>query len=274
MKGRLQAALLALLGIPLLSTAAVGLVTLRLGHQQGALLLLVALTPTLAGVAMGRMPELLFWLSLISVFSVFAYGLLLRASVSWVFTLVASCALMVIVLPLMVWQFDGLRESISRVILAPQALADQSGLGNSGDIVLQSVALVSGIVALITMINGFTSILLARWWQSLLYNPGGFGEEFRALRLDVLPAVVLVGLAALCFAAGSDYGFWSAVFCSPLAIAALALAHFVAKARGLGASWLASFYILTVFFLIPMIAVLSLVGLLDAVFNFRKRVIS
>jgi len=63
MKGRLQAALLALIGLPFLSTAAVGLVTLRLGHREGALLLFIAFIPTLLGVLFGKVPELLFWLS-------------------------------------------------------------------------------------------------------------------------------------------------------------------------------------------------------------------
>ena len=287
MKGRLHAALLALLGIPLLSTATVGLITLRLGHRQGTLILLIALIPTLIGVAMGRMPALLLWLSLISVFSVFAYSVLLRATVSWVFTLLGACALMVLVTPLLAWQFDSLVESFSRVMASPQALLGEGSEGLSSEglsnepvmsdskpVPLQSVALVSGIVALLTMVNGFSSLVLARWWQSLLYNPGGFGDEFQAIRLTISPAVVLAVLAAVCFLGGRDFVFWLLVFLSPLAIAALALAHFVAKAKGLGVSWLASLYLLTVFFLMPMIAVLALIGLLDAVLNFRERLAS
>lgn len=268
MKGRLQAALLALLGIPLLSTAAVGLVTLRLGHQQGLLIAVAALVPTLIGVMMDRMPELLFWLSLISVFSVFAYAILLRAFVSWEFTLLAASALIAVLVPLFTWQSDSLIESFSRVLVSPQQLAEGS---SEVSVVLQSHALVSGIIALVIMLNGFTSLVLSRWWQSLLYNPGGFGEEFRALRLSLAPTIVLLVLSGFCYIAGANYSLWMILFMSPLAIAALALAHFVAKAKGLGGSWLASLYLLTVFFLVPMLMILTIIGALDAVFNFRKR---
>lgn len=267
MKGRLQAALVALLGIPLLSTAAVGMVTLRLGHREGVLVLIAAFIPTLIGVAMGRMPELLFWLSLISIMSVYLYAILLRSTVSWAFTLLTICGLLLVLTPILTWRFDGLLASFS-LVLSPEVL---SGQAMPEAVTNRSVAMISGLVALLILLNGFTSIVLSRWWQSLLYNPGGFGEEFRVIRFDKLPTIVLLLLAGFCFANGSDYVFWAMVFVSPLVIAALSLAHYVAKVKGLGASWLASLYLLTVFFLLPVAAVLALIGSLDAIFNFRQR---
>jgi len=47
-----------------------------------------------------------------------------------------------------------------------------------------------------------------RWWQAVLYNPGGFGAEFRGLRLSPVlgyAALALIGLRAV--AAGGDLGF-------------------------------------------------------------------
>ena len=47
-----------------------------------------------------------------------------------------------------------------------------------------------------------TTLLLARWWQSALFNPGGFRQEFYSLRLPralLFPA--LLGLCALLLAA-------------------------------------------------------------------------
>ena len=47
-----------------------------------------------------------------------------------------------------------------------------------------------------------TTLLLARWWQSALFNPGGFRKEFYALRLPrALLIPVLLGLCALLLAA-------------------------------------------------------------------------
>jgi len=272
MKGRLQAALLALIGLPFLSTAAVGLVTLRLGHREGALLLFIAFIPTLLGVLFGKVPELLFWLSLISIFSVFVYGQLLRASVSWMFTLIGACLLMAVLSPLITWQFEGLRESFSRILRVPEGVANQDLSGLADVVELQSVGLISGIVALIATFNGISSIVLARWWQSLLYNPGGFGEEFRALRLDAIPAAVLALLSLICAYAGVDFAFWAIVLSAPLLVAALALVHHVVNAKELGINWLIGFYLLAVYFFMPTaLILLALIGLLDAVFNLRKR---
>ena len=61
---------------------------------------------------------------------------------------------------------------------------------------LLSVFIASGFV-----ISLITTLLLARWWQSLLFNPGGFRKEFYSLRLPrILVFPTLLGLFALLFA--------------------------------------------------------------------------
>ncbi len=49
------------------------------------------------------------------------------------------------------------------------------------------------------MLNVIMSVLFARWWQSRLFNPGAFQEEFYALRLpsQILPVSGLVVLLLL-----------------------------------------------------------------------------
>ena len=61
-----------------------------------------------------------------------------------------------------------------------------------------SALLASGFV-----ISLIATLLLARWWQAALFNPGGFRKEFYALRLPrVLVFPTLLGLLALLFAPG------------------------------------------------------------------------
>ena len=61
-----------------------------------------------------------------------------------------------------------------------------------------SAIFASGFVASLIL-----TLLLARWWQSALFNPGGFRKEFYALRLPrILVFPTLAGLMALLLAPG------------------------------------------------------------------------
>ncbi len=42
-------------------------------------------------------------------------------------------------------------------------------------------AQIAGMLGAGTAIGSVLCLLLARYWQAALYNPGGFGQEFRAL---------------------------------------------------------------------------------------------
>ena len=59
-------------------------------------------------------------------------------------------------------------------------------------------------------------LFVSRWWQAMLYNPGGFGEEFRQLRLDVRAA----GLSIIAFIVAlylpTEYRFWAELMVLPL----------------------------------------------------------
>ena len=58
--------------------------------------------------------------------------------------------------------------------------------------------MLSAIFASGLVISLISTMLLARWWQSALFNPGGFRKEFYALRLPrILVFPTLAGLVAL-----------------------------------------------------------------------------
>ena len=64
------------------------------------------------------------------------------------------------------------------------------------DRLIDQVALAS-YFSVWSMIFAMVAVLLARWWHALLDNPGGFGREFRALRMDRRMAWLTVGLGVL-----------------------------------------------------------------------------
>jgi hypothetical protein len=59
---------------------------------------------------------------------------------------------------------------------------------------LQEVsALMTGVVFASLVIGVIASLLLARWWQSVLVHPGAFRDEFYALRLGNTNGLVTLG---------------------------------------------------------------------------------
>lgn len=137
---------------------------------------------------------------------------------------------------------------------------------------LQTLArLMPGLLGLMSVAGLFVSLMLGRWWQALLYNPGGFRRDFHALSMGralALAVVVLAGLGA----AGLDVAANAA-----LAGMAAALFHGVAIVHALvaklpqGILWLAPFYVLLVFMLPYLGLMLAVAGVLDTVLDFRRR---
>ena len=145
--------------------------------------------------------------------------------------------------------------------------------GNSiqTDLPEPSVTVISGFLGFGLLFNGLTGLILARWWQSLLYNPGGFGDEFRQLRLTPLTSVPLLAITLLCLGQGMDYIFWASLFAAPLVLAAIALVHNLVNAKGVSRHWLLAFYLLMIVFTPALLALVAL-GCLDSWLNIRRRI--
>lgn len=126
-------------------------------------------------------------------------------------------------------------------------------------------------IGLLIAASSFLAILLARWVQSRLFNPGGFRQEFHLLRMK--PAVTL-GLAALLFVAQVDSqvklylpGLLAGYF-----LAGLALAHGVLGNKPNRGPLILFFYLgllITTGFGVMLVMV---VALLDSFVNFRHRI--
>ena len=101
---------------------------------------------------------------------------------------------------------------------------------------------IAGMLGAGTAMTSVLCLLLARYWQAALYNPGGFGEEFKALYYP--PVVTALALAAIALASlGLQYRTWAMICVMPLSFAGLALVHARVEARGQGKGWLTGFYV-------------------------------
>jgi len=259
MRGRSQAATVAIVAsaVPLLfwiSAATVVLITLRKGWLEGVNLTLWASLPALFWLVMRGDPTPLVVLSIALVLAI-----VLRGTMSWVNTLLTGV--------LLGMGLNWLMPVLVPELLNPEVLsqlAPTMDLNNEQTLAVFS-NLLTGFWATAHLLVAVLSLMLGRWWQSLLFNPGGFGEEFKQLILP--PAVTIPAVLIAQFGGNLHPALvgWAPIFSMPLFIAGIALAHGVVSLKKLSSQWLVLMYLL-VFLVGPYLA------LLDSLMNFRRRI--
>ncbi len=274
MRGPKQAMILAIVFacIPMLfwvSAAIISLVVLRRGAAAGLKLLAWAALPGIAWAAMGQFS------TIIGLTTTVTLALVLRQTVSWQKTLLAllpAGALIALVLAqLAPQQITLISELVMTFIRDYVQQAGQS----TDDLVAGLRPLVEygviGVVAWFNLVSCILGLVLARSWQSHLYNPGGFREEFHRIRL---PLTVAMGLLAFTLVGATIAPFLLVVVPAatlPLLVAGLAMIHGLVGMRQLGSFWLVGFYILLIFVTQLAYPVIVLTACLDSLFDFRAR---
>jgi hypothetical protein len=285
MRGRLQACVVALVGnlLPMISPATVALVTLKRSFSDGLLVLLWAALPLLVAVFYASASTLVAVTSLVGLISVVIASEILKSTASWQLALIAvllTCALGVQI-------SAGLLPAETTSVLAQvnQLLADQDNMTTSAvspffvllaitalglGIETANAVLVLGFLAWLTAIGAISGLLLGRWWQAILFNPGGFQQEFHGLHLQKVLASGLMIAVVACNLLAPEYKAWGSLFGLPLLLAGVGLAHFGIRARKMGVVWLVVMYVGLVLFG-PLSMVLIVVGFLDSFLNLRTR---
>lgn len=281
MRGRVQAVLVAVVTslVPLLGwfgAVALALVTLRQGAGYGltvaaaAWALLAVAYGLLAGLPqLALQPVLELWLPTL------VLALWLRRTVSLPSTLrLAGCLAGAAVLWLHFAYPDPAAAFWAPLMeLVGSVAGDQGTSANENWAVFSErvLPLMTGLWALSLEAAAVAALLLARWLQSLLYYPGGFRKEFHALDLG-RPAAIVTG-ALLIAATVAGYGLvydLALVVSAVFVLQALALAHGLVAARGWGRGWLIALYVL-----LPLLfELLVVVGIADAAFNWRRRLMA
>jgi hypothetical protein len=131
---------------------------------------------------------------------------------------------------------------------------------------------ISATIVYLTMINLF----IARWMQSLLFNPGGFRAEFYGLKLDRRLSIFLLVVAAVsAFTSGiiANYALNLLILIAALySLQGLAIVYAVVAALNAHIGWLIGLYVLMFFALPYVMLVLSFTGVADNFMDFRSRV--
>lgn len=266
--------------LSVLSGAAVALVTLRHGARQGMQVLAGASLITslfvylmMGTMALGLIFVLFLWLPL------WGLALLLRRTVSWSITLDAAVALGVLVVvvvyiatgdPVQWWQ------QVLRVVFDAMA-AQNAGLEIEqlrGQLPMIAEWM-TGLMAGLFVLGLIASMMLARWWQSLLYNPGGFRQEFYELRQSRVATMVVLAMVLL---SALKFGVVSKLASDLMVIAVvvysvtgLALVHAWLAATGKHRGWLIALYVVIAFLPPHAMAALAGLGFADSWMDFRAR---
>lgn len=267
MKGRLQAVAVAGLGIGSLMFAWVGasaaaLVTLRKGMTEGAFVVFWALLPAIAVAYYGQDVGPLCML-----LTTAAAAEVLRSSRSWPLALASA------VLGGMLSAFalySGAQEYLAGILATVQPMLDQLQAQSSNALPQILTGDIAAVIGGSTVLWSVLALMLARWWQAMLYNPGGFREEMWSLRLPAVLTVALVAVMLLVGQLGEVYRFWGVMCLSPLIAAGLSLVHGVVGRLALGRVWLVVFYI-ALLLLGPLWAVLILAAIVDSWIDIRRR---
>jgi len=268
------AALFALLGVyfvpvSIISAAVIGLVTLRRGGRDGVLVALSAgLITWLVFLMLPPKPGFPFPLALALWIPLWVGALVLRYSRSqgrMVMSVGGWLMLYVLAVHLVTGDVVAFWKGWLELAVTNVKGATVYGFEEEG-----TLRLINSLVALLYGIGVITALLLARWWQSILYHPGGFAAEFRRLRMPRWLAAVAVGIVWLA-------GTWSKILMVDLMVVAmtmylfqgLAVIHFlVARFKG---SWV---WLVPVYGLLLMLPQFSLVavaffGVVDSLADFR-----
>lgn len=119
--------------------------------------------------------------------------------------------------------------------------------GDQNALVLVWARTMWGALAALTLAMVFGSLLLGRWWASLLQAPGAFGSEYRRLRLGLVLGVSVTALFIVALLSESALVAslaWIAFIA--LAFQGLAAAHRSKAGGKLNRGWLAAIYVLLV----------------------------
>src|SRR5690606_2484533 len=193
MRGRAQAAVVAVLGafVPLLSPSAVALVSLRRGGIDGAYLMAWAILPAVV-IALASPDTLpMAFYSLCVLASVVGGAIVLRRENSWPLSVLGLVALSASGGLIFGWTFPEFNQAlVAEAESQARALEQAQRVAAETERPAITTALVVGLLAALIAMNALLALLIGRWWQAMLYNPGGFRAEFYEFRLGKNLALV------------------------------------------------------------------------------------
>ncbi len=274
MRGRVQATLVVVgcAALPLLfwlSAAAGSLVFLRRGFKDASGVLAWALLPALAWWFFGEPRTLMVLLGTLGL------AALLRAGQSWNRVLLFSIAMGLVYGVVLGSVFrepiDALAGALEKAL--PQmldGLYQQLSVEERARLGSLIAPVLNGLIAALLQAVSVLALMLGRYWQAVLYNPGGFGREFQAVRLPLVPTLVLVVLMLVGPNFGPELAMLTPLCSVPLMFAGLALMHGLVAQGRLGKFWLVGMYVTLLLFMQLTYPLLVVLAIVDSLIDFSR----
>jgi hypothetical protein len=289
MKGRAQAvlaiSLLTILSwvfslIGLLSSASVALPVLRKGPSEGLVIATISLLPVVVAGWMiwgTPLPAAAYVLALWA--PIWLIALLLRESGRLALALAGISGLgMLMVVALYASLGDPAAVWLKQLQRFLEPLLKQQASAADAELLWRNFAdfapYFTGVIAAGLVLALSLSLLIARGWQALLFNPGGFRAEFVKLRAPPAAAYLVLALLASAWAIGGKWMEMAANLVLPLAmlflLAGFAVLHALLSDSGSGKFWLVGIY-MALLFVSPLVMAIMLVGFSDIWIDWRQR---
>lgn len=289
MRGRSQAVMatvllgglsLLLAPVSILSSAVTALVTLRQGAREGLFIAIMAALAfaLLTWVALGSVAPAVGLLAVLWLPAWFL-GSVLRSTRSLALAVQGALPLGLALIATYYMQFQDPTAEWHR-LLEPfgQGLVDSKLIppDQQAELVESFAQWMTGILAALYQLQLTASLLVARWWQAALYNPGGFRREFHNLRLHRMLAFATLPIVVLAFMGDREnvqvLDYVALLLMAAYFVQGLALVHgLIGKTKG-KQGWLVATYVLLIMAMPHMFVTLFVAGYADAWFDFRARV--
>lgn len=276
MRGRMQATLV-------VAGCAILPLLYWLGAAAGCLVLLRrGLKDALGVLALGLLPALIWWLysddprALLVLLGSWSLALVLRASESWNRVLLVSIAMGVVFSVVLGTVFAPQIEMLAQALIKvmPSLLGDvyqKLSVDEQAHFASLIAPVLTGLIAALLQIVSVLSLLVGRYWQALLYNPGGFGREFRAIRFPLGLAMLLLAFMLLGPNIGPQMAMLTPLCSVPLVFAGLALVHGLVAQKRLARFWLVGLYVTLLLFMQLIYPLLVVLAIVDSLIDFRGR---
>lgn len=272
--------------IPLLGSISIliaGLVTLRKGALEGAFILLAATAPFLLSYYMASTPADQAEMALIAIMAVvlgnilvWLYAILLRRYDNWSLILELSIIMSVVIIGAVHIFNPDIQNWWSTQLTAYFAKATAGMPSTDIKMQLQAVDVVkpfaTGLVTLSILLNGLLQLLLARWWEVIMFaTPGTLRKELYNIRFGYVVGVLFALVLLLSFASNTIALDIRPVFYGLFFIAGLSLVHCLLSPAKYGWLWLVLIYIALIVLFPKSIMVVALFALLDVLLDLRRR---
>ncbi len=285
LKGQSQAALvaasMAALGFIVppaawISAAAIVLMTLVHGHKIGLITIaLAALGVAIFSYLIFATPQVAVIFVLLVWLPVWLMAMILRQTVSLAFSLQILTAISLFAIVLIYTLFPNFgelwREPLNQMVAQLAQQSDQLSLAQLSQTQDWIIDFLPGLFAGSVMFGTILSLLLGRWWQAVLYNPGGFAKEFQSLNLGKATALVAVLIMLMAVLTSSVFAIAMVTVVFVLyGVQALSLLHAAINIRQLNGTWLWVAYVI-MFFVPQFLLLLVLASLADPWLDIRQR---